>query len=171
MTPTPYQVIFHKFKLDIKKDADFFYYANVLEEETEELIYDRCKRYLDKSIEIINMNIVYRQINFNNKNDELKTFNFQLNNMEIELIVDLMLEMMLSEDVASMKFKETYFSDMDLKVFSPAKNRDSFMKMYNDTIYTNEKKMKKYGSISRKTGRYLTREEMQQIQGIKIEDL
>lgn len=125
---TSYQLIYDKFIKKIKNDDQFFNYKNLPDEVIEELVNDHLISLLERSIEKI-YNFGLPDVNFHNKNDELKEFNFELIPQEISLLSDLMYLNYFDEERNKLKVFGVTFRSSELNVFSPANDRKSFLDM------------------------------------------
>ena len=73
---------------------------------------------------------------------------------EINLLADLMYEVYISRDIATLKSMVNALTSTDLKMLhSPANERKTFMDMYNTLKYNNEVAMSQYNGRDRKTGK------------------
>lgn len=147
---TTYKEVFDKFVKRLKNDDDFLAYKNISEEEVEDLVKDHCVDLLNQAIGKI-YDIGKPDVDFYDKDDKNETFNVVLFNQEIKLLVDLMYECYRAEDRNKMHFYELTFTSNELNVFSPAANRDSFLKMLNSIENTNMRNINNYLSRDRKT--------------------
>lgn len=152
---TPYEEIYDLFLTDIKEDTEFFYYESLTEEEQLALTKEKCKKLLLDSVSEFLLNCT-PEVDFNNRDDNVETFNFDLVNSEKQIFKRLMIEKHLEQDVLKLKVYSSYFKSKELEVFSPANNRDSFMKMYDNIFEKNRDRIKQYASKDRATGKMKT---------------
>lgn len=152
---TPYSNIAKRFIRKIKKDKEFFCYGNVTEKELEEIVKQRTNDLLDDSVNELQLQVTQMQnISFLDKDDDLEQFNFDLTFVEEDLISDLMVVKYFEEELLSLKAMQKYLGN-DIKVFSPARERKTFL----ETVqYKNVKfveKLDRYNSTDRLTGKVL----------------
>jgi len=133
----------------VLKDPDFFQYTNVLESEVLELMETSAYDYMIESISTIKL---YSEptVDFDDYNDV--QFNFDMTKTELQIIVNLMFEKFLSRDRAKLKIYNKYFTTQEVNLFSPAAERDSFIKMLNSLEEKNKAEIKSYNSRDRLTG-------------------
>ena len=86
---TSYSVPINEFFSRVEKDKDFFQYFNLSDEEAMELANKRAEIYLFEACAKIMM-MCQPTVNFSNRDDDLRQFNFDLTPSEILLISSLM---------------------------------------------------------------------------------
>lgn len=148
---TLFSAAYDKFFNRIEKDKDFFIYNNVSTEDAIALANQRAKNYLIESASKIMMNC-NADIDFNNYDDTLETFNVDLTTNELNLLAQLMFEQYLGRDFVKLKAFKTSFTPSDLNVFSPANERNTFISMYKFVQEQSEKMLDDYKSRDRITG-------------------
>ena len=150
---TSYDIIFTPFQEKIVQDMDFFIYDGLDDTQTKEIITRRCTNYLNKSV--MEFKAKSRSnVDFDNRDKDLKTFNFELHNDEIDIFVDLMFIEHMSQDIARLKMISPYFSESEItRVFSPASERKSYLEMINTLKKEVEQKIKTYNGRDRETGK------------------
>jgi hypothetical protein len=148
---TIYEDLFDKFIRKIN-DPNFLYYANLTAVECADIIDTRCKNFLDGAIEELLFNST-PDIDFTDRDDVLKQFNFEISFLEQGLITDLMIEQYYEEDKSKLKAFSHYFSSKELQTFSPANERDSFLEMFKNMHNENILEIKDYVSKDRITGK------------------
>jgi len=149
---TTYEELYTPFFNRIEKDATFFSYYNLTEEEALEIAKSRTKNYLSEAITIwernctLDIEIVL--------DDELEEISATLTHNEINLIADLMYEVYISRDIVTLKSMVNALTSTDLKMlYSPANERKTFMDMYNTLKSNNEVAMSNYNGRDRLTGK------------------
>lgn len=149
---TQWDVIYERFFKKIEKDADFFVYYNISNDEAMELAKERAKSYLIESIVKLTLNCT-PDIDFNDYDESAELFNEVLTNTEIDLLANLMREQYHERDLSSLKAFEIKLSPKDFNVFSPANERKTFMDMFKDIQGENRKLISQYTSRDRITGK------------------
>lgn len=149
---TTYEELYTPFFNRIEKDATFFSYYNLTEDEALEIAKSRTKNYLNEAITIwernctLDIEIVL--------DDELEEISADLTHNEINLIADLMYEVYISRDIVTLKSMVNALTSTDLKMLhSPANERKTFMDMYNTLKSNNEVAMSNYNGRDRLTGK------------------
>lgn len=152
---TPYENITDRFIRKIKQDKEYFCIGGVTEEEFDEILSQRTLELLEDSLnEIQPLIAVQQNINFLDKNDFMEQFNFNLTAIEEDLISDMMVVKYFDEELVKLKTMQKYLGD-DIKVFSPAAERTSFINMitYKRNLFLN--KLANYNTKHRLTGKFL----------------
>lgn len=152
---TPYENVTDRFIRKIKQDKEYFCIGAVTEEEFEEILSQRTLELLEDSLnEIQPLIAVQQNINFLDKNDFMEQFNFDLTAIEEDLISDMMVVKYFDEELVKLKTMQKYLGD-DIKVFSPAAERTSFINMitYKRNLFST--KLANYNTKHRLTGRFL----------------
>lgn len=125
---TLYQPIHDKFIKKLKNDDSFFNYKDLTDAEIVEQVKDHLDSLLDLAVSFI-----YKygnpDINFYDKNDDAQTFVPTLVNQEIDLLRDLMYFSYVEQDRNIVKAMGTSYTSSELKEFSPANERNSYLKM------------------------------------------
>ena len=149
---TTYEELYTPFFNRIEKDATFFSYYNLTEEEALEIEKSRTKNYLSEAITILERNCTLDiEIVLD---DELEEISATLTHNEINLIADLMYEVYISRDIVTLKSMVNALTSTDLKMLhSPANERKTFMDMYNTLKSNNEVAMSNYNGRDRLTGK------------------
>lgn len=149
---TTYEELYAPFFNRIEKDATFFSYYNLTENEALEIAKSRTKNYLNEAITIwernctLDIEIVL--------DDELEEISADLTHNEINLVADLMYEVYISRDIVTLKSMVNALTSTDLKMLhSPANERKTFMDMYNTLKSNNEVAMSNYNGRDRLTGK------------------
>nr|DAJ80658.1 MAG TPA: hypothetical protein [Caudoviricetes sp.] len=152
---TPYENVTDRFIRKIKQDKEYFCIGAVTEEEFEEILSQRTLELLEDSLnEIQPLIAVQQNINFLDKNDFMEQFNFDLTTIEEDLISDMMVVKYFDEELVKLKTMQKYLGD-DIKVFSPAAERTSFINMitYKRNLFST--KLANYNTKHRLTGKFL----------------
>lgn len=149
---TSYEQLYVPFFNRIEEDAKFFSYYNLTANEALEIAQKRAKNYLNEAVAIWKRNCT---LDFElNLDDEVEMISEDLTNDEINLLADLMYEVYISRDIATLKSMVNALTSTDLKMLhSPANERKTFMDMYNTLKYNNEVAMSKYNGRDRNTGK------------------
>lgn len=149
---TSYEQLYVPFFNRIEEDAKFFSYYNLTAEEALEIAQKRSKNYLNEAVSILKRNC---SLDFNLVlDDEVEMISEDLTSDEINLLADLMYEVYISRDIATLKSMVNALTSTDLKMLhSPANERKTFMDMYNTLKYNNEVAMSQYNARDRKTGK------------------
>lgn len=150
---TPFEVLYEAFFDRIEKDASFFQYNNMSVEEALSLAKKRAKKYLFEAISQLQLMCSPDGIDFNDYDEVLEVFNNELTRTEIDIIADLMFEKYLEKDFATLTAMKQKFSPTDLRVFSPAAERQSFIQMFEYIRNKNLKTIDNYKSRDRLTGK------------------
>ena len=152
---TLWEDIYKLFFGKIEKDADFFMYNNVTLEEALQIAQKRAKFYLLESISKLTSDCT-PDIDFNNFDEALEVFNVDLTNNEKDLLAYIMKEKYFEKDMDLLKAFQVKFTTKDLNMFSPANERKTFMDMFKEIADENIKRIKKYASRDRLTGKLKT---------------
>ena len=152
---TPYNDFYGRFFKKIEEDKEYFNYYNLTPEESMELAKERAKTYLQESLAKLTLDST-NDVDFNDYDDTLETVNLDCTKTEIDIIANLMFEMYLFRDVAKLNSLSVSFTPTDLRVFSPAEDRKSFLSMYNDIVAKNINMIDAYNSKDRLTGKRKT---------------
>lgn len=149
---TSWDVIIKAFFNKIEKDADFFSYYNVDPTEAVEIASTRAMEYLKEAVSKLTLNCT-PDIDFNDYDEQTKSFNEALTNTEIDLLANLMREQYFEKDLSLLKAFTVRFSPKDLNVFSPANERKTFMDMFKDIMNENRTLIAQYAARDRLTGK------------------
>lgn len=126
---TPYSVPIEKFFRRIESDRNFFNYLNLTDEQAMALAELRAIGYLGEACSRILLDAPHKA-DFANRDDELKTFGFNLSDREVFLVASVMYEYYMSRDVAKLKCLSRDYTSTDLRVFDPSAARRSFKELY-----------------------------------------
>lgn len=150
---TEFETIYNLFYKRVLEDPDFLMYKNTTEAEVLEIIKTKAFDYMIESIAtIFEYSNPEPQIDFNDYDETLEQFNFDLTKSELQMIVNLMFEKFLSRDRAKLKIYNKYFSTNEVKMFSPANERNSFEAMLEYVEKKNIRAIRSYNSRDRETG-------------------
>lgn len=133
---TPYSVPIEKFFRRIESDRDFFNYLNLTDEQAIALAELRALGYLDEACARMLIDAPHKS-DFSDRDDDAKTFGFDLTAKEIFLVASLMYEYYMSRDIAKLKCLSRDYTTTDLRVFDPSAARRSFQELYNDVCEQN----------------------------------
>lgn len=150
---TSYSVPINEFFSRVEKDKDFFQYFNLSDGEAMELANKRAEIYLFEACAKIMM-MCQPTVNFSNRDDDLRQFNFDLTPSEILLISSLMYEFYLDRDVSYIKLQSVNYAPTALRVFDPSNARSTFLALYNFVHAQNETLIDVYKNTDRLTGTY-----------------
>ena len=151
---TAYSVPIERFLKRIKKDRKFFNYLQLSDDETLQIINERCVELLDLAVD----RIIYDgdpQVDFTNRDDATEEFGFDLSPQEKLLIPSLMYEYYLQEDIAYLKCLNVNYTSSDLTVFDPSNARRTFESLYNNIRVQNEELLDTYKNTNRATNKLI----------------
>lgn len=137
----------------VEKDREFFNYFNVMPEGAMFLAKQRAGNYLTEARARMVMD-GRPTVDFNDVDEELQQFNFDLTSQEIFILSHLMYEQYMFRDVAKLKTREMNFTSAELKVFDPSNARSTFMSMYNEIRSQNYSLLDTYQNTDRLTGEF-----------------
>lgn len=152
---TSYETVIERFMRKIKQDKDYFCINGVTDEEFEEILNRRSVELLDDAVNELQPQVsVQQNVDFLNKDDLLERFNFDLTPIEVDILSDMMVCKYFDEELIKLKTMQKYLGD-DIKVFSPANERRSYIEMigYKREIFLS--KIANYNTINRLTGKFL----------------
>lgn len=152
---TPYGNVIKRFERKIQKDISYFCYDGVTEIEKVAIINKRSNNLLDDAVAELQPIISLQQnVNFLDKDDTLEKFNFDLIISEEDIISDMMIVKLFEEESIKLKKLQEYLGN-DIKVFSPAEERKTFMAMVEQKQNKLNNKIANYNTINRETGKHL----------------
>lgn len=124
-----YSIIINRFEKKIKKDRRYFTYRNVSEDELIQIINQRGLDLLENALDELNSQItINHNVNFDDRDDDLEVFNFDLYRSDADLISDAMIVKYMEEEEVKLNKMETYLGN-DIKTYCPADERNSFLNM------------------------------------------
>ena len=156
MNYTMYEELYELFFDRIINDKKFFI-PDIPQEELEEMAFKRAKSLLLEAIAILlnDGKLDITEIDFMNRDDTLEMFNFELTLIEKQLLADIMLECYIGKDLVTLTdLKTMYFTDKDLKMYSPSEAKKVLISSYNELRLTNREKINNYKSRGRLDYRY-----------------
>lgn len=152
---TPYSDVTIRFERKIKEYKEFFCYETTTDDEFLEIINRRELDLLDDAVnELQGMISIAQNIDLSDKDDTLQGFNFDLINSEKDLISDYMITKMFDEGIVRLKQYQKYFGD-DIKMPNSNTERTTYLKVAEYQRIQVEKKVARYNSKDRKTGKHL----------------
>lgn len=152
---TPYENVTDKFIRKIQQDKSYFCVNNTTEEQLLAILNQRSINLLDDAVNEIQQEISLKQeVDFLDKNDDMEQFNFTLTKIEEDIISDAMVVKYFEEALVGLKAMQKYLGE-DIKVFSPANERKTFLEMVQFKKDLLGNKLVKYNTIHRLTREYL----------------
>lgn len=149
---TSFSEIFERFYRLIEKDDTFWELYNVSKDELMNIVRKRAKSYLIESAYVIT-ELGDSDIDWMDYDETLECFNFELNNVEKQLLASFMFERHMERDIARLRVFEVNATPDDLQIFSPSTARTSFMNMYNSVKNENRLLLAAYSSKDRRNKR------------------
>lgn len=132
---TTFEEVYNAFYNKMEADENFFNYFDLTEDEVLSLIKDRAHTFLMESIAIILRKCdVDGPISFDDYDDDLETFNFDLTLDEIDMLASLMYEAEYRREFSKLKTRLQHVPTT-LQVFSPANERKTIQAFY-DLIHS-----------------------------------
>lgn len=128
MENTSYEDIYNRFINKIIKDKKFFHYDNLTDQEISNIIDERCLQLLDTATIHLQGEVSSFDIDFLDRDEIIEEFNFELTKIEQELIAEKMYVLFFREEEVKLKEMQKYLGN-DIKMFSPAEERKTFMAM------------------------------------------
>lgn len=148
---TPFEVITDRLLRKIEKDKDFFSYYNVPVSDIQDLVEEQAIGYLYDAIDLL-VSQCEPEVNFYDYDEENDWFNFELTQREIGLLASLMYQVYFERDEAMLKAFKLQMTPNDLRVFSPANERKTFMDMLAHIKEKNTNDIARYIGTDRLTG-------------------
>lgn len=153
---TMYEEIYELFFDRVINDKKFFV-PDIPQEEFEQMAMKRAKSLLMEAIAILlnDGKLDITEINFMDRDDLMEMFNFELTLIEKQLLADIMLECYIGKDLVTLTdLKTMYFTDKDLKMYSPSEAKKVLISSYNELRLTNRQRIDNYKNRTRLTYRY-----------------
>lgn len=153
---TMYDELYELFFDRIINDKKFFI-PDIPQDEFEQMAMKRAKSLLMEAIAILLLDGTkdITDIDFENRDDDLEMFNFKLTIVEKQLLADIMLECYIGKDLVTLTdLKSMYFTDKDLKMYSPSEAKKVLISSYNELRLTNRSRIDNYKGRTRLTHRY-----------------
>lgn len=152
---TPYSKVIVRFERKIKEYKEFFCYEITTDEEFLEIVSRREIDLLDDAVnELQGIIPIAQNVDFLDKDDTLQKFNFDITSTEQDLISDYMITKMFDEGIVRLKQYQKYFGD-DIKMPNSNTERSTYLKVAEYQRIQIEKKVIRYNSRDRKTGKHL----------------
>jgi len=151
MANTSFDKLIDRFLRRIEKDRDFFTYYNVEPDEAMSLAYRQATGYVYDAIDLL-VDRCTPQVDFYDYDKEIEMFNFELTSREIGLLSSLMREVYFDRELSLLKAFQISLTPNDLRVFSPANERKTFVEMVDGIKSDNHTRISKYISEDRETG-------------------
>jgi len=151
MDNTSFNKLIDRFLRRIEKDRDFFTYYNVDPEEAMSLAYQQATGYIYDAIDLL-VDRCTPQIDFYDYDKEVEHFNFKLTSREIGLLSSLMREVYFDRELSLLKAFQVSLTPNDLRIFSPANERKTFVEMVDGIKADNHNRISKYVAEDRETG-------------------
>jgi hypothetical protein len=151
MANTSFDKLIQRFLRRIEKDRDFFTYYNVEPDEAMSLAYSQATGYIFDAIDLLTDRCT-PQIDFYNYDKDIEEFNFELTSREIGLLSSLMREVYFDRELSLLKAFQIALTPSDLRIFSPANERRTFVEMVNGIKSENHTKISKYIAEDRVSG-------------------
>lgn len=152
---TSYDTVTNLFRNKISEDKEFFCYYNLTEEEALEIINRRMEELLELALmELQSKKAKLQKVDFLNIDKENKQFNFDLTDVEVDLISDLMEIKLFDKQMLKVKALQKYLGD-DIKIFSPNEERKTILELIQYKHELFDQKLSDYNSINRENGEFL----------------
>lgn len=150
---TEFEVLYDLFFKRIEKDKSFFQYFCLDNEKAEAIAKERTDAYLHEAIGRLILQGA-PTVDFTDRDEEKKCFNFTLTDTEKYLLPSLMYENYLDRDVPLLKLMNVNYTPTEMRVFDPTGARNSFMNMYKELKQSNALLVDEYKNTDRSTGTY-----------------
>lgn len=150
---TKFSVLVNLFFKRIEKDKSFFRYFELDDNAAMQLAEERADTYLHEAIWRLMLQ-GSPTIDFGDRDEENKCFNFDLTDVEKLILPSLMYEYYLDRDVSLLKLKSVDYTPTEMRVFDPTGARNSFLNMYEQLKRTNEQLLSNYRDTDRLTREY-----------------
>lgn len=150
---TEFKVLIDLFFKRIEKDKSFFCYFDLDDESAMKLAEERADTYLHEAIARLILEGL-PTVDFTNRDEINKCFNFELTDIEKLIIPSIMYEYYLDRDVALIKLANVNYTPTEMRVFDPTGARNSFMNMYKNLQESNAILIDRYKNSDRVTGAY-----------------
>ena len=148
---TPYDNIYNRFLVLVSKDTELL----VTDAKSQAKIEKKLKYLLDDAIAELMLRSRYDSpVDFTDKDDVLKCFNFELTMVEEKILSSLMLEIYVDETTLTLirKLKNNlHYTDDEVKVFCPANSLSAFEDSYSRLKTNNDDLVISYKTRNRDT--------------------
>ena len=153
-----YDDLFELFFDKIENDKDFFQYNNISMENAMNIAKQRSERYLKEALSKLKLKCPPDKcgIDFLDIDDTEKHLNYEADYITQDMIASIMYERYMYRDFNKLKAQANRFTTKDLNVFSPAKERESFVTMFKQIQSDNDNLIDSYNSINHSTGNLIT---------------
>ena len=145
---TPYDVVYESFLDKVKEDVEFFEYKGVTVKESQELILKQCHKYLREACVRIAHSLIEYDRDMLSRDEATKTFDIELNDIEVDIIASVMYEKHLEKGLAEFKAINTFLFDSDVSILNPTSERNSYQKFVNSIIDRNSTTISDLQSVS-----------------------
>lgn len=150
---TKFSVLVNLFFKRIEKDKSFFQYFELDDNSAMQLAEERADTYLHEAIGRLMLQ-GSPTVDFGDRDEGNKCFNFELTDIEKLILPSLMYEYYLDRDVSLLKLKSVDYTPTEMRVFDPTGARNSFLNMYEQLKRTNEQLLNNYKDTDRLTREY-----------------
>lgn len=152
---TSYSEIYNAFLRRIELDRKFFNYLHLTPGQANEVVLERSRGLLNEAAAII-VSYCSPSVDFNDRDDEVEQFNFDMTTREKYLISSLMYQQYLERDIAKLKCLNVNYTPTELRVFDPSNARESFLNIYDRVCKQNEQLLDEYKNRDRDSGEYIS---------------
>lgn len=154
---TSFQVVYDAFYNKMEEDADFFNYFDLTEQQAMTLAAERAHNYLMEAIAVIDLKVEADETaDFDDYDDEIWAFNWDLTRVEIDLLACLMYEQEYKRQYSKLKAFEMQHVPSTLQVFSPANERKTIKSVLDGIHEENMTKIDNYIARDRTTKKFKT---------------
>lgn len=126
---TPFAKVYNAFLEKMEADEAFFDYFNLNEAASLTLARERARTYLKESIAVI-LRRCESDVAFDDFDEELEAFGFDLTLDEIDMLASLMYEQEYRRQISKTKALRMQHVPTSLQVFSPANERKTILAVY-----------------------------------------
>lgn len=144
--------VIERFLRLIELDREFFAFYNVEEDEALKLVMRQATGYLMDAIDLLNTKLALLQVNFYDFNRHKRIFNFDITPTEVGILARLMREVYLDRELARLKAFSVALTSNDMRQFSPANERKTFLEMVTAYKQENHEMLSNYIYKDRLTG-------------------
>lgn len=153
---TSFETVYEVFVKKIIRDKEYF--CSDMDEETFiEVLNQRSFDFLQLAIpELQTLIRVDQNVNLYNCDFNVEKFNFNLIDLEVDLISDMMVYKYFEEELVKVRRVQTYLGD-EVTKFSPANERKTLVELVNFRRNLVLSKVSRYNMLDRTTGKYLVK--------------
>lgn len=131
MSTTSYDLFYSRFFDKVENDPDFFQYYNHSAQEAMAIATQRADNYLKEAVDILILKCS-PSVDFYDRDEINKRFNFDAVSNEIEIVSRIMYCIYLERDISKLKPIINSLASVDVKtLFSPANERKTFESLLN----------------------------------------